>query len=121
MMPESENKDRNKKPLCQAPKCFPCRQRGRFQEAVYFRAGVLSSLERWSNRLFQTEANKGEQSCTRAVGQSAVPPGHDEDSTTRILDESIAFFGAALVRSISDFRDHMPVSRRALQRFLPPG
>ena len=121
MMPESENKDKKKKPLCQAPRCFPIDRRACSEKQYISGRAVLSSLEMQPNRLFQTEANKGEQSCARAVGQFATPPGHDEDSTTRILDGSIAFFGAALVRLISDFHDHMPVPYRALQMFLPPG
>lgn len=98
MMPESENKDKKKKPLCQALLRFPVDRRAGSERNYISGRTVLSSLKRWSNRLFQTEANKGEQDCTRTVGQSAAPPGHDEDSTTRISNESIAFFVAALVR-----------------------
>lgn len=98
MMPESENKDKKKKPLCQALLRFLIDRRACSERNYISGRAVLSSLERWSNRLFQTEANKGEQNCTRTVGQIAVPPGHDEDSITRISNESIAFFIAALIR-----------------------
>lgn len=82
MMPESENKDKKKKPLCQALLRFPIDRRACSEKQYISGRAVLSSLKGGQTDFFKPKRTKENRTVLALLGNPLFRPG-----TTRILPQ----------------------------------